>query len=87
MVCEVDVLPFPQRNAIGVIPSEAEAVHATFVADGTPTHEVVNAEAALAKANNSTKAALAIETATFLLKIILYNIAYPFNVESLYHDS
>ena len=61
MVCEEVVLPFPQRNANGATPSEAEAVHVMFDAVGEPTHEVVNAEAELAKTNESMNATLAIE--------------------------
>ena len=60
-ICEVDVLPFPQRKATGATPPAEDAVHVMLVAAGAPTHEVVNAEAAVAKANDSTNAVPAIE--------------------------
>ena len=46
-----EVLPLLQRNAIGAIPPEDDAVHVMLEAVGEPTQDVVSADAALALAN------------------------------------
>ena len=71
IVCIEEVLPFPQRNATGVIPPAEDAVHVMLEVDGTPAHEVVNAEAALTATNENIHATLAMETPIFCNVIFL----------------
>jgi hypothetical protein len=71
-VCADEVLPLPQRNAIGVIPPADEAVHVMFELVGTPAHEAVNADAALTNPKESTSTIPMIEIAAlFLAKVII----------------
>lgn len=68
------------------MPPAEDAVHATLAAAGTPIHEVVNAEAAPSRANDSTNGAPAIETATFFLNIMQCNFSKPYNLDVVARD-
>lgn len=64
IVCEVDVPPLPQRNAIGATPPVEDAVHVMLVVEGAPAQKLVNAGAAVATANDSINAVLVIKAIT-----------------------
>jgi hypothetical protein len=75
-VCTVEVLPFPHRNATGDTPFCDDAVHVMLVGDGTPTHDAVNADTALA---DTPTASMAIPSAVaicllFCIRILLITL-------------